>query len=148
MHFVPMGFACLVPRPSEGSSVCSAKEAGMYRQRTRQQVLYGQFREQLFRTALATDYSHWFWETQGGFDEPARDGLREGVHHADRHEHRSPGGSATDGVDELPAQGEDLISVAIDELPHLGRDDVTPRSSQQFLAHLLLEPADLDTDGR
>src|SRR5688572_30226619 len=92
-------------------------------------ALDGQLREELFRAALATGDPDRVRELQGGLDEPPRDGLRDDVVHADDHVHRTTRRPAAGGVDELAPEGEDLVGVAIDDLAHLGGDDVTSRAS-------------------
>jgi hypothetical protein len=111
-------------------------------------ALDGQVREELFRAALTTGDPDRVRELQRRLDEPAGDGLRDDVVHANDHVHRTARRPSASGVDKLPPEGEDLVGIAIDELAHLGGHDVTPRTPEQLLTQLFLEPPDLDADGR
>ncbi len=72
--------------------------------------------------------------------------LRYHVVGADDEPQRTRGRAVIDGLEQVLSQPEDLVGVAVDELPHLRRDQRAPGFREQFLAQPLFQRAQLGAD--
>jgi hypothetical protein len=106
------------------------------------------FGDQALQRALAADHADRLLELHGWLDDSVGDLLRHYVIDAHQESQWPCRRPLLQRVEQLLAQGENLVGVAVHELAHLRGNEIAPGLGQQFLAEAFLEGAQLGADGR
>ena len=106
-------------------------------------LVQGEGGEQRLGPRLAADHPDRRRQLQRRRQQAIGDLLAEHVGDADDEAHRPPGGAALHGVEELTAEREDLVGVAVDHLADVGRHQPAADAGEQLLAEPRLERLDL-----
>ena len=106
-------------------------------------LVQGEGGEQRFGPGLPADHADRDRQLQRRRQQAVGDLLAEHVGDADDEAHRAAGGAPLDGVEQLTAEREDLVGVAIDHLADIGRHHPAADSREQRLAEARFERLDL-----